>query len=336
MAAEPAGNDSDSQKDDVVAALEAAIHAFVRTKRRYQLLVAAASELDRLTDTMNVRRADGNETPIRNDAVLQLVRDCFDMFVIDLASIREGLVEPMGVLNRIKENPSRLTRCDASKLAPRPVMVIGGDDHERVAAEVDACRRELVAKGINEALERLVPGEYPVTPEGITKLIAKFIKATDPVDKDRNHVRAHRYEHRPFDRHRHFQPLPAHQDQLDLFEQLLGDLYLVLTRNSYHLELRFQASHSRTAHDLADLMVHGSINEATRAYGVVRKCPDNPVPWYYFHREKFFDTPSEPQNSEPEPPPSDRYRGPLGPALKALDDCRRRFRECIERSAQGR
>lgn len=302
MADEPAGTHYKGQKDDVVAALEAAIQAFVLAKRRYQLLVAAAKELDRLTETMNARRTDGEETPIRNDAVLQLVRDCFDMFVIDLASIREGLVEDMGVLNRIKKSPSRLSRCDASEFAPRPAMVIGGDDHERVAAEVAAHGRELVAQGINKALERLIPGEYPVTPNGITDLIARFIKATDPVDKDRNHVRAHRYEHRPFDRHRHFQPLTAIQGQLDLFEQLLGDLYLVLTRNWYDLERRFQASHSRTAHDLADLMVHGSINDATQVYGVVRAGTDNPVPWYWLHREKFFDAPPEPQNDEPGPP----------------------------------
>ena len=282
------------QKDEVVTALKAAIHAFVRTKRRYFLLVATAKELDRLTDAMNTGRTDGKETPIRNDAVLQLVRDCFDMFVIDLASIREGLVEASGLLNQLKKSPSRLKRCDASEFAPRPVVVIGGDDHDRVAAEVDEYGRELIAKGINDALEWLIPAEYPVTADGVGRLIARFIKETDPIDKDRNHVRAHRYEHRPFDRHRHFQPLTALQSQLELFEHLLGDLYLVLTRNSYHLELKFQASNSRTADDLADIMVHGSINAAANEYGLAQKTAENPVPWYYAHRQRFLEAPVDP------------------------------------------
>ena len=87
---------------------------FIVTKRRYPLLVATAKELDKLTDRMDRGRTDKSETPIRNDAVLQLVRDCFDMFVIDLASIREGLIERAGLLNRLKMSPEVLKRCDDS------------------------------------------------------------------------------------------------------------------------------------------------------------------------------------------------------------------------------
>lgn len=89
------------------------------------------------------------------------------------------------------------------------------------------------------------------------------------------------------------------QNQLDIVERLLSDLYLVLTRNSYRLELRFQADIKRTSGDLADLMVHGSINEAVNAYGVARKTDDNPKPWYYARRTLRLQTqPMTPKSDE--------------------------------------
>lgn len=287
------------QQDELLELLDEAISAYVVTKRRYPLLLATTSSLDTLIERLKVKNASPREPGIWNDAVLQLLRDSFDVFVIDLASIRERLVEKNGLLNRLKTECVRLRHCDPSEIPARPAMVhihgdMSGVDRTRIQTEVEQQARERVAASINAALFRLIPDENPITPKGVEALIKRFMKATEPVDKDRNHVRAHRYEHRNFDRQKYFQPLDELQGQLDIIERLLGDLYLVLTRNAFIFRLDFHASTERTAEDLADIMVHGSINSAVNAYGVARKTNKNPVPWYYYHRRKFFESPSEP------------------------------------------
>ncbi|NNB89470.1 hypothetical protein [Corallococcus exiguus] len=277
-----------------MVALNEAIDAYVVTKRRYPLLLAIAKELDKLMGRLSEKKIGRRRVRIWNDAVLQLARDSFDMFVIDLFSLRERLVR-RGLFNLLEEDCARLRRCDPLEIPTRPAMIhgdIGGpEDYARIQAEVQQHHRELVAQSINGALDRLIPGEYPVMPKGVQALVRRFMKETEPLDRDRNRVRAHRYE-RHFDS-QHFQSLGELQGQLDIFERLLGDLYLVLTRNVFMFQLDFHADSEGAAEDLADIMVHGSINSAVNAYGVARKTNKNPVPWYYFHRRKFFESPSE-------------------------------------------
>jgi hypothetical protein len=292
------------EQDELLLLLNKAIHAYVFTKRRYPLLLATTKELDALIDHLKLTRVGGRRPGIWNDAVLQVVRDSFDMLVIDLASIRESLIEKNGLLHRLRAECNRLRRYEPSEFAARPVMIVSdnGDDTDnaRVETEVQQYGRELVANSINDALARLIPDEFPVTSKGVEALIKRFIKETEPLDKDRNHVRAHRYEYRNFDRKKYFQPLDNLQDQLDIIERLLRDLYLVLTKTSYHLDLRFQADTKRTAEGLADFMVHGSVNEAVNAYGVVQKTTKGPAPWYYACRQRFFESRSAPEKSEEE------------------------------------
>ncbi|MBZ4421760.1 hypothetical protein [Myxococcus sp. RHSTA-1-4] len=281
------------QKDELLALLDEALHAYVVTKRRYPLLVATTKSIDTLLERLRVQNTSPRKPGIWNDAVLQLLRDSFDVFVIDLASIRERLVEKNGLLSQLKKECARLRRCEPAEIEAQPVMLSGdmrGADPGRIEAEFQQHVRERIAGSINASLSRLIPDEYPVTAKGVEALIKRFMKDTEPVERDRNHVRAHRYEYRGFDRRKHFQPLDELQGQLDIFEQLLGDLFHVLTRGTFGFKLRFTASTEGTAEDLADLMVHGSINGAVNAYSVAQQTPENPVPWYYARRSRFFES----------------------------------------------
>ena len=109
------------QQDEFLAALDKAIRAYVFTKRRYPLLLATNKELDALIDNLMVKKVGRRKPGIWNDAVLQLLRDSFDMLVIDLASIREGLVEKTGLLNRLKQDCARLRRYEPSASKYRPL-----------------------------------------------------------------------------------------------------------------------------------------------------------------------------------------------------------------------
>ena len=64
--------------------------------------------LQAFMDAFNAMSERG-ETVVRNDVVLQLVRDSFDMLVIDLASLCEGLTKG-GFFASLKEHAGLLRR----------------------------------------------------------------------------------------------------------------------------------------------------------------------------------------------------------------------------------
>ena len=80
-----------------------------RIHGRLPILQALKVELDKMGDL-----------PVGNRAVLRMVRDSFDMLVIDLYSLRDGLVKDAGLLNRLR--PSfyalrKFTEADISGVA---------------------------------------------------------------------------------------------------------------------------------------------------------------------------------------------------------------------------
>ncbi len=70
----------------IVAKLDQAIYAFLIVKRRYPLLMETSAEMECLRKRPDVR-------PRSNDAAIQIMRDSFDMLVIDLYSIRESMLQ---------------------------------------------------------------------------------------------------------------------------------------------------------------------------------------------------------------------------------------------------
>lgn len=283
-------------RDPLLEKLQETINGLIFTKRRLPLVANTARELDELVAAMQRRSPAGTEVHVRNDAVLQLIRDAFDMLVIDLASLREGFTNN-GCLNELARQPERIKLCSPDEFARKTATAITvAEDGTESVDVMESIGNQLVADGVNAAIRSLFGNEFPVTPAAVEALITRFRKDTEDIHRDRNHVRAHRYEYRPGDPSKHFQPLSALPEHIAVFDKYVGDLYLVLTRNSYHLELPFWASHSGTATDLADLIVHGSIDSATLAYGMPRRTEDNPVPWYYWHRKQFFEAPGTPDS----------------------------------------
>jgi hypothetical protein len=278
-----------SDSDPILESLEQALRGFLLTKRRHPLLVAVFEEGERL-EKLEIRRK--GRSLAFDHPVLQLVRDCFDMLVIDLYSLRESMVETDGLLNLLRAQPDRLRLAQASEFPPRPVMVtdLAGEGErwrERVRAEMDLSFRERIAASVNGSLEWLLPGAPPVSSEGIDALIKRFRKDTKATEDDRNRFRAHRFETADV---RFFQSLPQLEQQLGVFQQYLAALHHVLTRNSMSFDLQWATSApGPVARDLADMMVLGSVNRACNQYGVPPKpSEDNPRPWYWSARNQYF------------------------------------------------
>lgn len=259
MAEEVPGEGGDSPAEDrVVVELERAIELFLLVKRRYPLLMATASELA-------VVRTLPNERPFANGAVLQVLRDSFDMLVIDLFSIRQRLVKGEGIFALLRDDPERL--------------------HVREPAVADADLKRIVAGQIREAARWLTQVDEPATAGTVSALCGRFIKETLPLDRDRNQVRAHRFEHEGRDTSKLFIELPALQGQIDVVGAYLKTLYLVVTHHGHSMDLNF-GDPNGFAKDFADLIVHGSINGAVEYYGLAKETPDNPRPWYWYARRE--------------------------------------------------
>ncbi len=232
--------------DPIVAKLDRAIFAFLLVKRRYPLLIETAAEMERLRKRSDVR-------PRSNDAAIQIMRDSFDMLVIDLYSIRESMLARGGVFDLLKDSPERLW----PKLSSSP------DPH--LAA--------IVSSGVRKVAEELTGTDQPATVAIVKALCAQFRKQTKPLDSDRNRVRAHRYEQES-DTSKLFIVLPDLQGQIDIVQRYLHGLYLIVTNIHYSMDMSFAAGPEHLSKDLADVIVHGSINGAVSYYGMAKKTPE--------------------------------------------------------------
>ena len=244
--------------DPVVDELDTALFAFLLVKQRYPILMATAAEMDRLRGRSDIRRT-------ANDAAIQIMRDSFDMLVIDLYSVRERLTRN-GLFDLLKETPSRLS--------PTP------------STAPDSYLANLVTTQVRQAAIRLNGTDQPATLAMVEALCARFIKDTKPLDEDRNRVRAHRYQQKR-DTSNLFIVLPELQGQIDVMRLYLEDLYLVITHNGHSMDLADSSGH--LAEDMADIIVHGSINAACNYYGLPRKTKENPTPWYWHAREQTLE-----------------------------------------------
>lgn len=228
---------------EINALLERAMWSLVSIKRRYPLLLKTIEKIEHV-------RTRSRHREFHNDALVQILRDSFDMLVIDLASLREGITQRSGLLDSIRKSP-RVLRA-------------------RSPQEFDHPARELLAQGAINALNRLGLGLGPFSRENIDDLIDRFRAETEPIDRDRNRVRAHRFERASQGGGQVFIPLPALGGQIQVFGAYLSDLYLVVTGMAFDTSSSsFASSVDGTADDLADIIIHGSINSATIEYGLV-------------------------------------------------------------------
>ncbi len=267
---------------EIVESLREAIHNLLVIKGRLPVLQAVAQELDRMQG--------GQDYRVRNDAVLRVVRDSYDMLVVDLASLREGVTGSQGLFKRLRKHRNELRRFGPDDVDPRPIHYIGEPLSKAAEAEFIASEREWMAARWNEVFDGLFPAGAPVAEAHIDDLMSRFRKDTEPTNHDRNRVRAHRYEDASKEGAKYFQTLGQVEAQIHVFERYFNDLFLVLTKGSYAMTPLVAANVESTARDLADLILLGSINWAVIRYGLVpeKAATDGPPHWYWFLREEFY------------------------------------------------
>jgi hypothetical protein len=188
------------------------------------------------------------------------------MMVIDLHSLRQRLVQSDGLLNRLRENASLLRKWSGDEfVSVRSLVIDQLSKPDPVREEIERVGAQKSADAMNASLARLV-GANPATADSVDQLIKRFIKDTEEIDRDRNHVRAHRYERPEKLRAKSFQTFAAYAKHFETIEAYLQDLYRVLRGMTYAFELEHGSDHGTTANDLADVAVLGSIQSAISHY----------------------------------------------------------------------
>ena len=156
------------QATPILDALENAVWAFTSVRRRYPLLVDTAAELERLKERFRPQTY--------NDGLMQVMRDSFDMLVIDLFSIRESLVESGGLLNLIRAEPQTLRRRTPAEFEPPSITILGvlsDEAREQLLREGQREEQERYAQEINSAIDRLVGPSDPVTATDVAAWITR-------------------------------------------------------------------------------------------------------------------------------------------------------------------
>ncbi len=101
---------------ELAKAFEEQIHILLQIKARLPFLLALAEELARI----------GADKPVRNDIVLKIANDSFDLMVIDLASLREGMTNgDDSTLNRLAQHARDLRRLQPEDCDPNIKMAVG-------------------------------------------------------------------------------------------------------------------------------------------------------------------------------------------------------------------
>jgi hypothetical protein len=272
-----------ASREAVRAELSKAIEVLSRVKERLPLLKALAAELDRM--------AAGRHVIARNELVLQMAHDSHDMLVIDLHSLREHMLSDRGLFKVMAIHCRLLRRFTADDHNEEGIF-LGPPEHESIVK--DSIRNFMVARW-NEVFDRVFPGRRTrVKEKHVEKLRLKFKQETQPTEDDRNMVRAHRYaeHHDPQAVSAAFQSLDRVEAQIKVFERHLRDLLFLATRGGHAMNWPITGDADTTAGDLADLIVHGSINWATIKYGMAPEygvtVGDEPQ-WYWAYRKRFFE-----------------------------------------------
>lgn len=270
----------EAPKEEVQASLSKAIDVLSHVKARLPVLQALAKELNRI--------AAGSEVRARNSLILQMAHDSSDMLVIDLHSLREDMLSDRGVFKVVAKHSRILRRFTAEDMDDEGAF-LGPEEDEAFWQE---SFRESMVERWNEVFDRVFPGSKKrIRETHVERLRIRFKRDTQPIEDDRNKVRAHRFagHHEAHDVKAAFLPIDMVAAQIKVFERYLND-FLFLVSKSHHAMNTF-GNAGGTAEDVADLIVYGSINSAAIEYGMAPKGGirvEGDLPWYWYYRKKFY------------------------------------------------
>lgn len=235
-------NGTTNSVHEIVVALKADISSLLRIKGRLPVQTAIVDEFR----TRGPRAWRGI-----NDALLQIVRDSFDMLVIDLSSLRERMCGD-GVFGVMRANHAHLRPFTVEDYSPDE-LILAQPMAAASRRDLEAAIAEHAVAAWTERFRGLFPNGAPVSRPDVDDLVRRFRQDTEATDRDRNRVRAHAFERGFSASYR--QTVAEISQQVEVFERYLNDIYMVLARTWYSMDALVYSHPERTAKDLVDLIL---------------------------------------------------------------------------------
>ena len=268
---------------------------FVWIKQRYFFLKEFIEVMD--------SRTKGGRYEMANNTVFQMVRDCYDMLAIDLASLCRGMVGKGGFFNNLNNHLSEMKLAKANDVAaPRGgVFYVDHQPSEAEQKEIEEGIRqdfiETYLKNNESAFYKLFPlakdrVNKKIQQEDIKHLKDRFYEMAEAIIEDRDGNRAHRFENQKHNRAaQRAEKLSVEKIGLvfDQVEDFLNDIRLITNHSSFAYNDLNNCNVEATGKDLIDLVLLGTSIQTHLLFGVNDRLNRHGHPYWPKLREDFYE-----------------------------------------------
>jgi|GEM_PF-6594782 len=234
-------------------------------KKRLYFLEAIIEQF-KLHDTAKI-----GTVMVRNHIVYDIVRDCFEMLIIDLASFCKHFIEKKGFLlciranlNQIIPNPDKPRGLQKTLHFSNP----GSQSLQHTTREMDIAlqehSQELLKEDVKASIKYLFPNWQgaKISTTDLDSLRDNFEKIVSNLRADRDNIRAHKFEKKS--QKSQINPIDLGEIRTCFreAEKILETLTFICKHANLNLDRDLNPSEtSTTARDIADIILNGSVNQ---------------------------------------------------------------------------
>lgn len=229
-------------------------------KNRLFILKAFQAELS--------KQAPNQTFKILDDTVNILRKDTFNMLVVDLCSLTEGMTMKNGFFDQIIKNFTP----DINSNLKKTTLLIASPTTEQ-----DYRDNYYAQQSRREFEDLFATNSYLITKKNINELSKEFKRLSKPLIDDRNEYRAHRYEkNKPRKKLPSSLNLDLIESQCNRIEEVFNSFRLIYNNSSFYYEREVLWRNSQSsAEDLVDILLNGGIKRTLLNFGI--EDPDDPT-----------------------------------------------------------
>lgn len=215
---------------------------------------------------------------IKDGSTNYLIRTSYDMLIIELCSLAEGICYPNGFFDQVENNflPELNNRIISNLI--------------EINNEPDPFFKDSDIQFFNRSFEDLFGTKLkPISKNLLSNVRSEFFTLIDPLMKDRNIFRAHKYEKNKGQTNKYPKlTMETISSQFHLIENLFNGFKMIYERGfrTYGSEVLFRNSES-SAKDIVDILNYGGIQSSLEKF----ECNIIPLrgnKWHYQFREEFY------------------------------------------------
>lgn len=238
---------------------------------------------------------------LKNIHLYEMCNDTYSMLVIDLCSFCTHFAEDGGFIRRLNNYLAKFRPKNPKKIPAGKTRIFSSSDlsleqMKEIQHEIQYEEQVRLAKVTQEALNSLFPDwakKGKVEQCDVELLRKRFIEAVRKIDTDRNIHKAHRFEKESIKKSKTLLPISLKEIEkaFNTIENLLKQLWMIAELASYNFDTDLGSHTKRTAQDLIDLTIHGSINNLIAFVGIstALQASNSEQKFYWQFREQIND-----------------------------------------------